>query len=360
MSVMKINFFLRLCLSGTLFTLLSAERCVEITDIAAPVNVSPGNSFTVKTRLKNLTDGADAFALNYYLSYDRLYNPEDLLLNSKALTGFPANTAKQVSLDLNIPAGTFNGRYYLIAKAQDGEMYRDIHVNGPVNIGADLVPANLFIYGSDKPDEEFRFAFSLLNRGMLPASFCKVRGYLSTDTYIDANDRKVYEVSVSSPMAGNEIREYTGVSYPIPTDMPPGDYYFVLAADVNNDVAETVEINNYVSKLITIKSAVAGAPVVEERGAAAGYTADAAMPGIAVAPNPATDFIDIAWQLPTTAPVRLDVLSLSGQVLESFAERVMDAGTYSQRIELAEWPAGIYLVRVQTGGLQVVKKVVKQ
>lgn len=356
---MKIVSLLRSSLLGFLFLLLTAERCVEITEINAPQYVSPGTAFQVKTRLKHLDNTQNDFNLDYYLSYDRMWNPEDQRIGTTLLTNFPVNLSREVNQSLTVPAGTFMGHYYLIAKAQDGEMYRQVSVNGPVNVGVDLVPANLFTYGSDKPGNNFRFAFSLLNRGMQQSPQNAVRCYFSTNTKIDSADRLMYTVPISSVMPGNSVREFTGLEFVIPDDLPAGDYYFIVAADAGDAVTETEERNNTVSKLVKIGASLDGP--VEERSetAAAQPPAGISEPQIALAPNPATDFLNVSFELAAPARVSLDVLDLSGNTLESFRERQMDAGAYTQRVELTEWPAGAYLVRTVIDGRINVRKIVK-
>lgn len=357
---MKIQSVLRLSLPGFLFLLLTAERCVEITDINAPNIVSPGSSFQVKTRLKHLSnpDNQTDFSLAYYLSYDRIWNPEDLSLGSTTLTGFQESETREVNQTFSLPVGTFMGRYYLIAKAKDGEMHRPLQVNGPVNIGVDLVPANLFTYGGDKAGDMFRFAFSLFNRGVQASEHSTVRCYFSKDIYVDAGDRMVYPLAISSSLSGNGIREFTGLEFEIPYDLPSGDYFFIVAADAGNTVNETVESNNSVSKLVSIGANLAGQ--AEDRSDMLDLSLPPSpTPAIALAPNPAGDYLNIAFQLPSPATVSLDILDLSGRTIESLGEQNMDAGAYSQRIDLAAWPSGTYLVRTRIDGQIVARQVVK-
>lgn len=356
---MKMQSVLRLGLLGFLFLLLTAERCVEITEISAPAFVNPGSPFQVKTRMKHLENGQNDFNLDYYLSYDRIWNPEDIPLGSLALTAFPANHSREVSQTFSLPASTFMGHYYLIAKAQDGEMYRQIGVNGPVNVGVDFVPANLFSYGGDKPGESFRFAFSLYNRGIQQHSGQSyVRCYFSTDTKIDGGDRLVYTVPISSAFPGNSVREFAGLEFDIPDDLAAGDYFFILAADSGNAVAETGELNNYVSKLVKISAGLQGPAEERSDMVATPYFVSQA-PTVALAPNPATTCVNVALQLPAPATVSLDVLDLSGRIVESFSEQKIDAGEYTQRIEVADWLAGTYLVRTRVDGKTTIRKVVK-
>lgn len=81
---MKIQSVLRPGLPGILLLLLTAERCVEITGISARAYASPGCPSPVKTRLKRLENGQNDFNPDYYLSYDRIWNPEDIPLGSLA------------------------------------------------------------------------------------------------------------------------------------------------------------------------------------------------------------------------------------------------------------------------------------
>ena len=354
---MKINIAIRLCFFGAIFLLLTAERCVEITEINAPNFASPGTSFQAKTRLKHLADDNNEFNLNYYLSYDRLWNPEDVFIGSKTLANFPNNTARQVDQALLIPAGTFSGKYYLIAKALDGEMYRPIQVNGPVSMGADLVPAELMSYGGTQPGETFSFAFTLFNRGMLNAEHSVVRAYLSLDAQVDATDRLVYTVPVSSPMGPNSLREFVGLGFSLPDDLPKRDYYFILEADATGTVSESLETNNQVSKLVSLGADETKAEAeAEDRS----VSTAPALATLALAPNPVADFLNVSYRLENAAPVQLQVLDGSGKAVFSGSEKTVDAGEYTQRIELAGWPAGLYVLRLRCAGQDLVRKIIKQ
>lgn len=70
-------------------------------------------------------------------------------------------------------------------------------------------------------------------------------------------------------------------------------------------------------------------------------------------------YLNVAIQLTSPATVTLDILNLSGRIIESFGKQKMDAGQYTQRIELAQWPSGIYLVRTGVDGQITTRKVVK-
>ncbi|MCC6461637.1 MAG: T9SS type A sorting domain-containing protein [Saprospiraceae bacterium] len=354
---MKINFAIRLCFFGAAFLLLTAERCVEITEINTPNFVAPGTPFQVKTRLKHLADDNNEFNLTYYLSYDRMWNPEDIPIGSKTLANFPINSARQVDQTLLVPANTFSGKYYLIAKALDGEMYRPIQVNGPVNMGADLVPAELMSYGGTQAGETFSFAFTLFNRGMLSAEHCVVRAYLSSDATVDATDRLMYTVPISSPMGANSLREFVGLQFALPGDLPKRDYYFILQADANNAVSESSETNNQVSKLQNLGTEQA---MAEAEDRAAGIDPEPAAATLALSPNPTFDFLHVAYRLETASPVQLEVVDASGKTVFSSSERMLDAGEYTQQIELSRWPGGLYLLRMRCAGQEMVRKIVKQ
>jgi hypothetical protein len=74
-------------------------------------------------------------------------------------------------------------------------------------------------------------------------------------------------------------------------------------------------------------------------------------------PNPASDRMEIRYSSNGSGKLRLEVLSISGQML--FSEQVDDySGLHSASLDLHDFPAGIVLVRIVTDQTTSMKKVV--
>ena len=78
-------------------------------------------------------------------------------------------------------------------------------------------------------------------------------------------------------------------------------------------------------------------------------------------PNPASREMAVTFEVPRRAPVRVTVLDLQGREVAVLANGVLDAGPY-----VRTWggsgspsgPAGVYLVRLQSPGVSLVRKAV--
>ncbi|MCB0631789.1 MAG: T9SS type A sorting domain-containing protein [Saprospiraceae bacterium] len=73
-------------------------------------------------------------------------------------------------------------------------------------------------------------------------------------------------------------------------------------------------------------------------------------------PNPTKKEGIILFSLDRQAPVRLEVISESGQVVAVLLEERLGAGDHQVSFDLADLPAGMYLCRLQTGNYTAGKK----
>ncbi len=82
--------------------------------------------------------------------------------------------------------------------------------------------------------------------------------------------------------------------------------------------------------------------------------------GVELWPNPATDRLDVVYDLDGGHALTIDLLDVTGQVLRHLARRSLSAGMQREVLPIAELPAGAYLVRItdDTGALGM-QRVVK-
>lgn len=79
-------------------------------------------------------------------------------------------------------------------------------------------------------------------------------------------------------------------------------------------------------------------------------------PGLAVWPNPSTGWLEVAARLSGTAPARIEVRNALGQLIH--AETCDAADEVRRSLDLRGVTAGLYFVRVESGGAVAVRKVV--
>lgn len=77
-------------------------------------------------------------------------------------------------------------------------------------------------------------------------------------------------------------------------------------------------------------------------------------------PNPASDHLQVTFELPSATPVFIEVRSLTGQIVYAAQTVEQVAGEHNESIELDRWPPGVYILRVQAAGQEVAQKIVKQ
>ena len=77
-------------------------------------------------------------------------------------------------------------------------------------------------------------------------------------------------------------------------------------------------------------------------------------------PNPSANQTTLKYSLDRSDDVRVDVLDLSGRVISPVFLGTQAAGEQKVNIELSGLVQGVYLVRIQSGGEQIVRKLVKQ
>ena len=79
---------------------------------------------------------------------------------------------------------------------------------------------------------------------------------------------------------------------------------------------------------------------------------------VSVSPNPASDALQVAFELAESAPVRLEVRDLSGRLLLTGPDENRPAGAQQTRLDVSRLPAGMYLLAMRSGAAQLVRKLV--
>lgn len=81
--------------------------------------------------------------------------------------------------------------------------------------------------------------------------------------------------------------------------------------------------------------------------------------GLNLFPNPTTSTLHLQLQYSQATQGKLLIENLAGQTLHAEALKLRPA-LQSWQVDVADWPSGVYVVRLQAGAEQVVRKFVKE
>lgn len=81
---------------------------------------------------------------------------------------------------------------------------------------------------------------------------------------------------------------------------------------------------------------------------------------VEVFPNPATNNLTLNYNLKTSGKLKVDLLDISGRLVESVFVGNKPAGEHTQKIQVNDLSPGIYFVRISINGRQVTRKLVVQ
>ncbi|MBX2890857.1 MAG: T9SS type A sorting domain-containing protein [Saprospiraceae bacterium] len=81
---------------------------------------------------------------------------------------------------------------------------------------------------------------------------------------------------------------------------------------------------------------------------------------VALFPNPASDIVNIAFELAEPAPVRLEVRDLLGRLLMTGFDENRPAGTHQTLLNVSQLPGGMYILGIQSGAAQMTQKLIVQ
>ncbi|PWK29257.1 putative secreted protein (Por secretion system target) [Arcicella aurantiaca] len=100
----------------------------------------------------------------------------------------------------------------------------------------------------------------------------------------------------------------------------------------------TFDANNWILKDIETVNILANEPVFGDTF------------GLNVFPNPSSDEINVSYQLPKNATVRISMVDFSGKEIFKSVEEKLTQGNYSQNIKINDFPAGTYIINLNVDG----------
>ncbi|MDZ8081864.1 MAG: CARDB domain-containing protein [Nostoc sp. DcaGUA01] len=225
---------------------------------------SVGGSLEVSYQVKNQGTGSSAsyhqtkfyLSTNTTLSNDDTYLDSDYFFSSIAAGAYSASTTT-----INISNSIAVGNYYLLYQADGNNNIAETNEsNNIVSKAISIKKADLIIQNAINPSVgsvggSLEVSYQVKNQGTgSSASYHQTKFYLSTNTTLSNDDTYLdSDYFFSSIAAGAYSASTTTIN--ISNSIAVGNYYLLYQADGNNNIAETNESNNIVSKAISIKKA---------------------------------------------------------------------------------------------------------
>src|SRR5262245_12693370 len=329
--------------------------------LSGPTTAGAGVAFTVTDTTRNVGGGtAEASTTAFYLSTDSVLDPADILLGSRAVPALPTGASDTGSVSLTIAAGSPAGTYYIIARADNGNVVTEVTEGNntratAVQVGADLVVAALSAPPNLGAGTSFAVTDTTKNQGGGSAEASMTAFYLSTNAVLDPLDVPLGSRSV--PALGPGASSTGSVTITIPAGTPSGTYYLLARADAGDAITESVEANNVKAQVVLI-----GADMV-----VTALTAPAAVgAGVSFAVTDTTknqggspaDATMTAFYLSTNAVLDAADIALGGRSLPALGPGASHTGSVTVTIP-AGTPAGSYYLLARADAMDALAETVE-
>jgi subtilase family serine protease len=212
------------------------------------MTAAAGQSLTVSDTTRNQGAGtADASTTTLYLSTDTTVGASDIVLGNRAVPVLASGATDSASTIVTIPAGTATGSYYVIARADAGEVVVELYETNntmyrALAIGPDLRVSYITAPYSAAAGATINVTDTTRNQGGGGAAESATRFVLSSNSLLDAADTILGTRAVPALAAG--ASNAGTVALTIPAGTAAGTYYLFAVADGEGAVAETSEGNN--------------------------------------------------------------------------------------------------------------------
>jgi serine protease AprX len=219
-----------------------------VSALTAPSRAAAGSVITLDDTTKNQGAGpAPGSMTSFYLSTNLAIDGGDAWLGSRSVLALTAGASQSASTSVTIPAGTANGSYYVLARADDAATVTEavetnnVKFSGVLQIGADLTVSALTAPATAGAGTQMTVVDSTTNLGTSPVPSTVTTFYLSANLIVDASDWTLGSRTVPALAAGVTDTASTTLTLPA---VGTGTYYVLAQADAASAVAETSETNN--------------------------------------------------------------------------------------------------------------------
>ncbi|MBI3183515.1 MAG: putative Ig domain-containing protein [Myxococcales bacterium] len=220
----------------------------------------PSNlSFSIAPSFRNYGQNpANGFLWRAYLSTDRIKDASDpTIFTATATVSVPGGQTASATGSANISPKPGPGQYYVLVEADHtgvvAEASEANNVGSTLNYftqGVDLVALSVSGPALSGPGNSMPVNVKYFNQGTTPAGSVELKVYLSANKTRDTGDF-VLHTGTKTVGGGQTVDEV--ISIPVPSNVPGGDFYFLLEVDSAQAVAEASETNNLVASTAMVK-----------------------------------------------------------------------------------------------------------
>lgn len=240
---------------------LQADLVVESTDL--PVSATVGLPFPLSAFVANRGDDwANASSLQYFLSTDTEWSPDDLPLGADAVGVLPPSARELKTRSLTPPEWLQSGPHFLLFRCDAGNTVEESDENnvfsyplellGNVLPQADLVIGNLSAPASVRIGDPFNVQADVRNTGDAPSAFCNWTVRLSSDATLSADDQTLAALFIPPLSPGQSAPVQATVQLGMDYTFSGGHTLFVIA-DSANKIPETNENNNISARNLALQ-----------------------------------------------------------------------------------------------------------
>jgi hypothetical protein len=233
-----------------------------------PLSVQDGQTATASCNVVNQgTAAAGASNLKYYLSSNNTYDAGDVLLATDAVAALNASASAAVSETVTIPAGTSPGTYYILFVADaDAQVAETSETNNTGSAQLTITSA------AGSPDLVVQIPATTpttITAGLTTTASCTVRNsgpgaagtsslkyYLSGDNVYGTGD--VYLATDPVGILAANATAAVSELLTIPANTGAGNYFLLMVADADAQVAESNESNNTGYVAIVVQVSIQG------------------------------------------------------------------------------------------------------
>jgi len=240
-------------LSGTAV----AATDLVVSALTGPTSAGAGLAVTLNDTTGNTgVAPAGATSTRFYLSSDAVIGAGDVLLGGRSLASLAAGGSSAGATTVTIPAGTANGSYFIVARADDTNQVSESSESNntralAIRIGPDLRVSSLTAATYAAAGGTLSIADTTANlAASSPAGASTTRFYLSINTTLDATDIALGSRAVPALATGASNAGTTVVT--VPAGTATGTYNILAVADGTNVLIEKSETNNVSARVLRV------------------------------------------------------------------------------------------------------------
>ncbi|MGH7894116.1 MAG: CARDB domain-containing protein [Candidatus Binatia bacterium] len=318
-----------------------------ISALSGPGDSGAGQAISVSVTTRNQgASAAGASTTVLYFSTDALFDAADVALGSRAVPALGPSASDTGSVNVTIPGATAPGTYYLIARADSGEVVGETSETNnssywAIRVGPDLVVTSLTAPAATGAGSTITVTDTTRNSGGSAAAATTTRIYLSANAVLDASDVALGSRTVPSLAAG--ISNAGSINVTIPAGTAAGTYYLIANADSDGAVSESQEANNALARAITIGADLVVSSFTSSTDSGAGQAITLTDTTRNLGSSPAGNSIT-TYYLSTNVTLDAADVVLGSRPVPALGPGAWDTGSVSASVPVGTAPGIYYLI----------------